>query len=302
MPINPYEKLCGWVEAPKVVEGAMQDLPFAYFSDVWTPIKGTGVGKTLMLTDIITKVAGKFPLRLQTIGDCVSMGTAYAVDAVKAVDIYLKGDWEEWIAETATEDIYGGSRVIIGNGQLSGDGSFGIWAAKYVNQYGALARGKYGNTDLSVYSGTRARKWGQRGVGIPDEIENAAKDHPIDVISMVTTYEQARDLVANGYPISICSNQGFSNRRDKDGFAAPSGSWAHCMCILGIDDNPRRPGVLVQNSWGVWNGGPKRLNQPDGSFFVDADVIQSRILSKRDSWAFAGYKGFEPKKLNTRIS
>ena len=75
------------------------------------------------------------------------------------------------------------------------------------------------------------------------------------------------------------------------------------MCILGVDDSYRRPGVLVQNSWGKWNGGPKRNNQPDGSFWVDADEIERRILKTGDCWAYSGYDGFEKRvhKLNTRI-
>ena len=74
------------------------------------------------------------------------------------------------------------------------------------------------------------------------------------------------------------------------------------MSILGVDDEYKRPGVLVQNSWGRnWISGPKRNNQPDGSFWVDAEEIERRILSQGDSWAFSGYEGFKPRKLNTRI-
>ena len=115
------------------------------------------------------------------------------------------------------------------------------------------------------------------------------------------SYEQVRDLIANGYAVTIASNQGFDSRRDKEGFAKPKGNWAHQMSILGVDDEYKRPGVLVQNSWGRWNGGPKRHDQPDGSFWVDADEIEKRILKKGDSWAFSGYEGFKPRTLNTRI-
>lgn len=236
------------------------------------------------------------------ISNCVSMGTAYCVDAAKAVDIWIKKEFELWIAETSTEDIYGGSRVQIGKGRIgSGDGSIGAWAAKYVNEFGALARQKYGNIDLSVYDGQRARSWGMPRAGTPAELIPFAKEHPIQTVSQVYTYEEVRDLIANGYAVSICSNQGFSNKRDKDGFASPQGSWAHCMSILGVDDNFKRPGVLIQNSWGVWNSGPKRHDQPDGSFWCDADVLERNILSRKDSWAFSGYEGYKPQKINTRI-
>lgn len=293
------KRLQGWIDDPSQVEEVMKQLPFPIFNDVWTPIKDTGKGKIILLYDIIRAVAGTFPMRKQTIGDCVSQGAAYAVDAVKSVDIYLNKEFEEWVAETATEDIYGGSRVQIGGGRISGDGSVGAWAARYVNQYGALPRQKYGNIDLSTYNGNYARTLGRNGV--PKELLEIAKQHPIQTVSLVKTYEEVRDLISNGYGVTIASMQGFSSKRDSEGFAKPQGTWAHQMSILGVDDSYKRPGVLVQNSWGIWNGGPKRHNQPDGSFWVDAEEIERRVLSKGDSWAFSGYEGFKPRKLNTRI-
>lgn len=293
------KRLQGWVDDQAQVEEVMKQLPFPVFNDVWTPIKDTGKGKIILLYDIIRAVAGTFPMRKQTVGDCVSQGAAYAVDAVKSVDIYLNKEFEEWVAETATEDIYGGSRVQIGGGRIGGDGSVGAWAAKYVNQYGALPRQKYGNIDLTTYSGNYARTLGRNGV--PKELLEIAKQHPIQTVSLVKTYEEVRDLISNGYAVTIASMQGFSSKRDSEGFAKPQGTWAHQMSILGVDDSYKRPGVLVQNSWGIWNGGPKRHNQPDGSFWVDAQVLEQNILSKNDSWAFSGYEGFKPRKLNTRI-
>jgi hypothetical protein len=289
----------GWVNDPRAVEAIMQQLPFPIFNDVWSSIKDSGKGKIALIYDIITQVAGSFPMRKQDIGDCVSHGAAYVVDGIKAVDIHLHKQFETWVAETATEDIYAGSRVQIGGGRINGDGSVGAWAADYITKFGALARQKYGNIDLSKYDGGRARSWGKTGV--PQELIPFAKQHPVQTVSRVDTYEQARDLLANGYCITIASMQGFSNRRDAEGFARPEGQWAHQMSLLAIDDEYKRPGVLVQNSWGVWNGGPKRHNQPDGSFWVDADVIEKRIFSQGDSWAFSGYEGFKPQNLNTRI-
>ena len=292
----------GWIDDPAAVEAVMNDLPFPVFSDIWTPIKDSGKGKRVLLYDFIRKASnGEYPKRKQTIGDCVAHGAAYAVDAVKSVDIILKNEFEEWVEETATEDIYAGSRVQIGGGRIRGDGSIGAWAARYVNEYGALPRGKYGNVDLTTYSGSKARSWGRGGAGVPKSLIPTAKKHPIQTVSKVTTYEEVRDLIANGYAVTIASMQGFSSKRDSEGFAKPQGSWAHQMSILAVDDEYKRPGVLVQNSWGTWNSGPKRHDQPNGSFWVDAEEIERRILKKGDSWAFSGYEGFKPRTLNTRI-
>ena len=293
--------LGGWVYDPRGVESSMSSLPHPVFGDAWGPIKGSGKDKVCLLYDYIYRVAGNFPIRLQTVGDCVSQGAAYAVDAAKCVDIFVNKEFEEWVAETSTEDIYAGSRVVIGGGRLRGDGCYGVWAARYCNEYGAVPRGKYGNVDLREYSGSKARNWGKPSGGVPKTLLEVAKQHPILTVSRVDSYEQARDLLANGYAITVASDQGFSSQRDSEGFAKPRGEWAHQMCLLGVDDKYKRPGVLCMNSWGVWNAGPKRNNQPDGSFWIDADEVEKRMLSKGDCWAFSGYEGFEPRKLNTRI-
>jgi hypothetical protein len=294
--------LGGWINDPKGVDLAMQDLPFPVFSMQHQTIKDTGAGKKMLLYDIIRRVAETFPVRSQKIGDCVAFGAAGAVDAIKCVDIYLKKEPELWIAETATEDIYWGSRNAIGKGRLGKrDGSLGVWAAKYINQYGSVPRGKYADIDLTTYSGRKARTWGNAGYRLSQAFVDIVKEHPVVTISQVNSYEEVRDLIVNGYSVTIASNQGFSSRRDSEGFAKPSGNWAHQMWICAVDDEYKRPGVCVQNSWGVWNGGPKRHNQPDGSFWVDADEIERRVLKTGDCWAFSGYTGFKPQKLNTRI-
>mgnify|MGYP003640670417 CR=1 FL=1 len=222
----------GWAPRPDEVEKVMNSLPHPVFEAIGASIKGSGKGKVTLLYDFIRQAnGGRFPNRKQTVGDCVSQGAAYAVDAVKAVDIVVNGDFELWVAETATEDIYGGSRVQIGNGRIGrGDGSIGAWAARYVSEYGAVPRGKYGNVDLTTYSGQKAQRWGMPSVGVPATLIKKAKQHPIETVSQISTYAECRDLVANGYGVTIASNQGFSNRRDSEGFARPEGSWAHQMC------------------------------------------------------------------------
>ena len=299
--MSDLSHLGGWVNDPRGVESAMSSLPHPVFQDSWGAIKDSGKDQVVLLYDIIKKVAGAVPIRKQTIGDCVAQGAAYAVDSAKCVDIHLNKEREEWIAETSTEDIYAGARVVIGDGRIRGDGCYGVWAARYCNEYGAVPRGKYGDVDLTKYSGTKARSWGKSSGGVPQDLLDVAKQHPIQIVSRVDNYEQARDLLANGYAITVASDQGFSSQRDSEGFARPKGEWAHQMCLLGVDDKHKRPGVLCMNSWGVWNAGPKRHGQPSGSFWIDADEVERRMLKQGDCWAFSGYEGFKPRKLNTRI-
>lgn len=288
-------QLFGWVDRPRDVEAALATMPRPLFAQAGRPIADSGKGKVVLLHEALNSVLGTFPVHDQKIGDCVSHGWGLCVDILKAVEILLLKEPEAFIAETATEQIYHTSRVDIGRGQLGNeDGSLGAWAAKAVTQYGIALRKKYGSVDLTNYSGSLAKQWGNRGAKLPADVDAEALEHSVRTTSLVTTYEEARDAIANGYPVAVCSMVGFQERRDNEGFAKASGQWAHCMAFIAVDDAHSRPGLLCMNSWGPgWISGPKRHNQPDGSFWVDADTA-NRMLKDRDSFAlssFAGYPG-----------
>lgn len=289
----------GWINNPEAVTATLERMPRAILADHNQAIAGTGEGKVALLYEAVRQLHGSFPINNQTVGDCVSMGAAGCAQVLMATDIVLRGDREEWMGLVATEPIYAGSRVEVGGGQLgNSDGSVGAWAAKWMTDWGIIVRGKYGMIDLTEYSGQRAREWGRRGVGCPDELEPIAREHPIKTASKCTSYEQARDAIVNGYPVSVASMVGFNDRRDSDGFLRRSGSWAHQMYFAGVDDDYKRPGLLCVNSWGLsWVSGPTRHNQPEGSFWVDADTCDS-MLGQGDSFAYSGFEGFPAQSLD----
>jgi hypothetical protein len=236
----------------------------------------------------------------QGIGDCVSWGWAHAADIHLAV-MWELGDSAEW-SPAATEAIYGGSRVEAIGATRGGwsDGSYGGAAAKWVSKWGVVFRRPYDTADLTVYDSRRAKDWGNYGCGGQGDnglLDKIAQEHPIKHVVLVRNFEEAAAAIASGYPVAVCSGQGFSSARDKDGFAAARGSWAHCMCFIGVRYEPK-PGLLCLNSWGPrWIEGPKwPEDQPDGSFWVDADVA-TRMLRGEDSFAVSGYEGFPYRDL-----
>jgi hypothetical protein len=238
----------------------------------------------------------------QAIGDCVSFGMARAVNDVLCIEVVNSGQIEVKPADVATETIYAGSRVEIGGGRLSGDGSIGAWAAKYVTDYGIHLRLKYGSHDLGTYSGSRARQWGGRGAGVPNDIEQFAKEHPVGETTLVTTGANAQTFLCHLNPITIASNQGFSRRRNKDGTCDPVGSWAHQMFLRGIC---RLKGgkiiVIIQNSWADYLGSAnnvivtesgREVTLPQGAFGCELGTLESRILRQEDSFAVKGIRGW----------
>lgn len=286
----------GWTPNPREVDRVLRTLPTPRFFTA--ACRDTGKGKTVLLHEPLAKLLGTFPVHKQEIGDCVSHGWGLGVDVLKAVEIVVNAENEQFLAETATEFLYHCGRVDQGGGQLGEeDGSLGAWQAKAVQEQGTVARLKYGDVDLTSYSGRRAKEWGSPRAKIPADVDATGREHPVKTVSLVSTYEEARDAIANGYPVPVCSMQGFAETRDADGFARPQGQWAHCMLFLAVDDSGRRPGLLCMNSWGPdWINGPTRLNQPPGSFWVDA-ATADKMLRNRDSFAISAYAGFPARTL-----
>ena len=285
MPVGPQ----GWVYDWREVERYLAASRRPSFAASAAPIRGSGKGKTQLGFLDMRQIVGRDLINRQTIGDCVSHGFGLARDTLACSQI-VQGLPQRWVAPCATEVIYGLSRVECGRGRINGDGSVGSWAADAITKYGTLSRLQYGRIDLREYSGDRARQYGR--TGCPDELEPPARDLLVQTAALATTYDEAVDALFNKFPIPVCSNRGFSDQRDAEGFASPSGTWQHCMAFIAVDDNPRRPGLLCQNSWGPdWIRGPKRHNQPDGSFWVDADVAD-RMLRQGDSYALSGFVGY----------
>lgn len=274
----------------KDLDKLLGELPHPLFGAAAYNLSGSGKGKlALLYKNILRFDPGFGPAERQVQGDCVSHSTRNAVDVTRSCEI-INGEKEDFVARGATEAIYG-SR---GHG---GEGMTCSGAARFVNKSGGiLLRQKYGEYDLSEYSAIGGR-WGRSGV--PEDLVKIAVKHQVKTISLINTIEQARDAIANGYAISVCSNSGFSSRRDKYGIASRSGNWAHAMAWIAVDDTHeiyKETLFLVQNSWGLWNGGEKRHDQPDGSFWIrESDAAE--MLNQNGSWVFSDVDGFPPRKV-----
>jgi hypothetical protein len=123
--------------------------------------------------------------------------------------------------------------------------------------------------------------------------------------SLVENFTDLSRAITSGYAVAICSGQGFTMTRDKDGFCAARGSWSHCLAAVGKRGGSR-PGALIWNSWGPKsNSGPHYSGVPGMTmppafagctFWADADVVDS-MLRGGDSFALSGYDGFPPRRI-----
>lgn len=237
----------------------------------------------------------------QGIGSCVGWGWSLGVDILAAVEVVLKREPESFGGRTLEASVYAFSRVEARGKTRAGtsDGSYGGAAAKAVRDWGTLHYGiDYNGERFGTYSAKREKAWGNTGV--PDNLEPFAKQHRVAEVTLVDSFEAAATAIQNGYPVPVCSGQGFTKQRDSDGFCRASGSWSHCMLFCGVRFD--RPGLLCFNSWGKSNSGPRYpVDMPqaaaDCSFWVDASTAD-RMLRGRDSYAMASYEGFAPRKLD----
>ena len=216
---------CIWEQ--QIFDHLMEESKYPVFGDASKRISGSGKGKLSTPYKSVLKFDKNPYNERQSTGDCVSHGTRNACDISRAVEIDIGGERESWLARGATEAIYGAR----GHG---GQGMSCARAAEFVSKNGGiLVRKNYGVADFSKYNGSLGAGWGSRG--LPDKVIDLANDHQIRTTSLVRTIEEARDALANGYGLAVCSSYGFSNKRNSKGIANPSGS----CCLLYTSPSPR---------------------------------------------------------------
>jgi len=289
------------------------------FGDIATAhnIHGAGQGKLLLpMLSVIRAEALRLGIRgtiaeltakvwpwpeRQTTGDCVSQQVRNSCDIVRACEIDLGGELEAWIVRTATEPIYG-HRGHRGQGANCGR------LANYVNEVGGMMlRQKYPELglDFSVYNASIGIRWG--GSGVPAKVRQRGQQHQIKEVGRLTDLDQVRDAMAKGFGCGGCSGYGFRGYRDANGVSDRGKGWAHAMAWTAFDDRREThrkyggPLVLVQNSWGKWNSGPRKiwgtdLLIPFGSFWISYKHARG-MLSSGGFYVFSRADGWDAPNL-----
>jgi hypothetical protein len=305
------QRQTGWVPNPDGVQKFLRELPEPTFTDAGPDAIREAKGVDTFLYRAGQKAhqalyGRPWIVERQGIGDCVSWGWAHGIYIAQCVD-WETGRLANPPPFPSTEALYGGSRVEArgkpGNGKSPvggySDGSYGAAAARWSRQWGVVYREVYGPLDLTKYSSSRAKEWGAYGCGGKGDdgkLDLIAKKHPATNVALVKTWDEAAAAIESGFPIPVCSGQGFSSQRDDLGYSVAQGSWSHCMvfCAVRYQKNGSPvDALLCLNSWGPnWNSGPKwPSDQPDGSFWVKRSTVE-RMLSMEDSFAVGSVTGF----------
>jgi hypothetical protein len=278
-------------------------------------LAGSGAGKLTAHWTIVERLfPGCWPASRQTLGDCVAHSQRNACLYSVACEIAagkpdeVTGHVEEKPSqpdEGMRDGVFSTEAYYWFRRRAARDGWFCEAAAKVaVEETGAWPRKNYPELgfDLTKYSGSLATRWGSSPP--PENIRTPMAKHRFRTAARCESFEVVRDMLHNGYGITSCGGEGFSSTRDENGVSRRSGKgWAHAMAYIAADDRDEvkakydGPLVLVMNSWGKWNGGPRRvmgtpLDIPEGSFWARWSDVSRRVAI-----AMSGFAGWPAQKL-----
>lgn len=260
-------------------------------------------GRKAFLYRVVRSLLGKdtrnYP---QEIGDCVSFGAKNAIEYLICCEKLMAGD-RELFRSIFPPYLYGTGRVQIGGGRLgNSDGSLGSWMAEAVIKYGAIASDEEG---VPNYAGSVAKTWG-RNPGPPKKFLDIGVKHPVKSAAKINSWEELVAAIVNGYPCTVASNQGFRMEPNSQGYHDASGSWAHQMCIMGVDDEHSDPYALIVNSWGDVHGHLTDFTDtneklPVGVIRAKKRTIENMIRSGGETFAFSNFDGFPEQDLDEAL-
>ena len=182
---------------------------------------------------------------------------------------------------------------------LKGSGSYAGWAAHAARETGFLPAVNYEivGEDFTQYSHERSNAYGIRGP--PEYLKPLADLYKSPGYHKVTSWEELRGAISQGYPVIIGSNVSFGPRsgqvKDRDGSLRRRwwGKWNHAMVFIGVDDRASsNKGALLMNSWGDhWVSGPKRFkDEPNGCFWASKDAVE-RMIAQGDCYVILPIQG-----------
>lgn len=238
--------------------------------------EGAGAGK-LSLTYMAAQqlYPGVLPGGRQLRGDCVSWSSrttglvSYCASLLYGSNP-LKNDAPQASAEAIANGLFSTESWYWFRG-YDGDGwSCSAAADVGLKQAGLVLRQNYTDLgiDLTEYTPSKAGRWGRTPP--PGEVRSMTGRYLIQNATVVTTWEQARDMLAQGYAISTCGGESWSYNRDANGVCSRTNQgWAHAISVIAADDRDevrKKYGsglLLFANSWGEYLSGGRRIYGTD---------------------------------------
>ncbi len=288
----------GWVEPPPTLKAWAATQPQFQI----TGANGVAVNqdneklnvRLWLLVDLAN--GGRLPQIPQETGDCTSFGLSGALHATQGGQIAAGSNYE--FKRIFPPFTYGAGRqwvwkkVVVG--RLPNEGCSGAAVAQAAKEYGVLT---WADAEAAgyKYSGKLADEWGRTGP--PEKLKALAAKHRVKTVANVTTVDQVRDAICNGYGVTEASRWGNPGNKwvTQDGriVGKRTGEWGHQMCIDGYDGSSPsgRKYFHIQNSWFPDSHPAPIDDSPVCGFWVEEADIEF-MLAPGDCWAFSDFEGF----------
>lgn len=223
----------------------------------WSRKRGVGITR-VMAQDAEKKVTGSNrKTNVQRRGTCVGQGHSRGIEDTHYGRLAAKAIIGKAV-QIVYEAMYGGERAAkwgkthpwgCGCGNCP-DGLSGADAAAWYTLKGALARGMYGDFDLTAAQEHFAIDWNNSGV--PEILVAASVFHKLRAHSS-NSWDDYADAVSSEHYGAICLPKLFYGRvKDKNGCVEPDGDGGHCTECSGVLVLPSgETGFVIQNSWPV---------------------------------------------------
>lgn len=273
----------------------------------------SGAGKLVVPFVFVEKeFPGCWPGQQQTVGSCVSHGARNAILTTLGCEVHAnlpdprtgKLEGKPQIHERGIRNGTLASAPIYWQRGYNGHGWHCASAVKVVTTVvGCVPMQNYESlgVDLTNCDYRTECLYGSRRM--PEPWFDVFGRHKLHAGAEVRSFEALRDALYNGYGVIDCGSEGYSSTRNEDGVSRRQGSWAHSMSVIGVDDRDiikqkySQPLVLIMNSWGNWNRGPRKilgteLEIPNGSFWTPWGDCKNRYKA-----ALSNVDGWPPQKL-----
>jgi hypothetical protein len=259
-------------------------------------LSGSGAGKlSLPFLAQLRLYPDSLPGVAQQRGDCVSFSTRTAAVGSYCASLVYGSNEHGYVAPVvspvARQNGVASTEALYWYRGYDGDGwSCAAAADIAISKSGIVLRQKYPDLglDLTEYSPTMAGKWGR--LSPPEKVQAMTNDNLCRNATNCKTYEEVRDMLANGYCLSTCGSEAFTDKRNAYGICDRTNkTWHHAIAAIAVDDRPetveREKGglILLCNSWGDYVGGARAIWNTDkqipvGSFWARWRDIEDRYF------------------------
>lgn len=269
----------GWVYDPEAVAAVLARQPHPRFNAAAARgVLGSAKGQLALPYQHEREVTGKYlTYPVQTQGTCSARSIEQAANTLACLTRQYGGD-------NSSETIYAGAMVDYAEQPSRSPGIPVSWAAEFARRWGLARRQRYvlGQAiyDLSRCNDELALKWAASREGVPPELEEVAREHPVQTISEVSGgFEEVCDVLYNRGLVVIGSMWIRLRDRDAQGFTTGLDFHSgHATPIIGADFKSDRPGLLIDyRSWAQPGSGGRRYDQPDATVWITPEQFQAML-------------------------